>query len=229
MFGALVLLWNRSFIGLWVGPEHYAGLLVDLLIVAITVQTVFIRTDAYVIDATLRPRQRVLVSALAAVLSIGLSVLLTRLFGMHVAILPMIATTLIVVHLLLVQVHGPRHPDVGLAAYNLAQAMREVSDGEYARPLLERAVDIWTAGGSATGPELARAHFALALPDDPALLGRLTTALAVQADPPISLARAGAVIAFESATGEMMLRSRVLQALEVAAGPDWQAVARSVD
>jgi hypothetical protein len=74
-----------------------------------------------------------------------------------------------------------------------------------------------------------RAHFALALPDDPDLLGRLTTALAVQADPPISLARAGAVIAFESATGEMMLRSRVMQALEVAAGPDWQAVARSVD
>ena len=79
VFGALVLLWNRSFIGLWVGPQHYAGLLVDLLIVAITVQTVFIRTDAYVIDATLRPRQRVLVSALAAVLSIGLSVLAGRL------------------------------------------------------------------------------------------------------------------------------------------------------
>jgi cytochrome b6 len=35
---------------------------------------------------------------------------LTRLFGMHVAILPMIATVLIVVHLLLVQAHGMSVP-----------------------------------------------------------------------------------------------------------------------
>jgi hypothetical protein len=43
--------------------------------------------------------------------------------------------------------------------------------------------------------------FALALPDDPDLLGRLTTALQVQSDPPISLVRSGeAVITFESIT-----------------------------
>jgi cytochrome b6 len=42
---------------------------------------------------------------------------LTRLFGMHVAILPMIATALIAVHLLLIQVHGMSvPPNVELAA-----------------------------------------------------------------------------------------------------------------
>src|SRR6266702_1877864 len=79
--GVTVLCWNRSFLGLWVGLEHDGGPWLDLLIILTAVQTVFIRTDAYVIDAALQPRPRVLAGAGAALVTIALAVPLTRLFG----------------------------------------------------------------------------------------------------------------------------------------------------
>jgi O-antigen/teichoic acid export membrane protein len=79
--GVTILLWNRSFLGLWVGSQNYAGTWVNLLIVFIMAQTAFVRGDAYVIDSALQLRQRVLVTVAAAVLTIGLSILLTLRFG----------------------------------------------------------------------------------------------------------------------------------------------------
>ena len=79
--GATILLWNRSFLALWVGPENYAGVWTNLLIVIATAQTALVRTDAYVLDATLQPRLRVWVAAIAGVAIVGVSLALTPSLG----------------------------------------------------------------------------------------------------------------------------------------------------
>ena len=79
--GSTILLCNRSFLHLWVGSEHYAGFWTDLLIVLIMIQTVYIRTHSCVIDAALQVRQRVIVNAVAALLSVVFMVILTPYLG----------------------------------------------------------------------------------------------------------------------------------------------------
>jgi O-antigen/teichoic acid export membrane protein len=79
--GATILMWNRSFIHLWVGSEHYAGLWVNILIVLVVVQWVFFRIDAFVIDLTLNLRRKVIIGAIAAILSIGTAAVLIPSMG----------------------------------------------------------------------------------------------------------------------------------------------------
>jgi O-antigen/teichoic acid export membrane protein len=79
--GTAILALNRSFVHLWVGSENFAGSGTNLLLVLIAVQTVFIRCDAYIIDAALQPGRRVRVSALAALVALTFSVLLTLSWG----------------------------------------------------------------------------------------------------------------------------------------------------
>jgi len=80
--GGTILLWNRSFLGLWVGSENYAGPVIDLLIVLVMTQTTLIRSDAFVIDSTLQPRARVFVAGATVAITIALATLLTWKFGM---------------------------------------------------------------------------------------------------------------------------------------------------
>ena len=79
--GSTILLWNRSFIFLWVGPQHYSGFWANLLMVLMIVQLIYIRNDSYVIDFTLQLRDKVLMAVVAAVISIGLSALLIPRMG----------------------------------------------------------------------------------------------------------------------------------------------------
>jgi O-antigen/teichoic acid export membrane protein len=89
--GATILLWNRSFLSLWVGAENYAGIWINLLLVVAMAQTAFVRSDSYVIDASLQPRQRVIVAAAAAALTIGLATVLSMRFGIAGLCVGMIA------------------------------------------------------------------------------------------------------------------------------------------
>lgn len=79
--GSTILLWNRSFIFLWVGPQHYSGFWANLLMVLMIVQLIYIRNDSYIIDLTLQLRDKVLMAIVAAVISIGLSALLIPRMG----------------------------------------------------------------------------------------------------------------------------------------------------
>ena len=79
--GTTILVWNRAFLGLWVGNQNYAGVWPNVLLVLVTAQSAFIRNDSYVIDAALRPRLRVLFGTAAAAITIALMVLLTPTLG----------------------------------------------------------------------------------------------------------------------------------------------------
>jgi O-antigen/teichoic acid export membrane protein len=93
--GSTILLWNRSFVSLWVGAEHYAGFWANLLIVVMIVQFMFIRNDAFVIDLTLELREKVIVGAIAAVLSVALSIALIPSLGIAGLCLGMIGGRLV--------------------------------------------------------------------------------------------------------------------------------------
>ncbi len=72
--GATILVWERSFLGLWVGPQYYPDTATMLLIVIMVLQFAVIRTDSNIIDLTLVLRDKVLLGLLSACTSVGLAV-----------------------------------------------------------------------------------------------------------------------------------------------------------
>jgi O-antigen/teichoic acid export membrane protein len=68
--GASIIIWNRAFIGLWVGADHYSGSMPNLLVVLAAMQLALIRSDGNIIDLTLRMRQKVLLGFLSVTVSI---------------------------------------------------------------------------------------------------------------------------------------------------------------
>ena len=73
VLGTTILLWNRTFISLWVGAEYYAGPVPSLLMVVVVSQFVLISNDSNVIDLTLHLRQKVLLAAVSVFVSLVLA------------------------------------------------------------------------------------------------------------------------------------------------------------
>ncbi len=76
--GAAFLLWQESFLRLWVGEEYYPGRAATLLIIVMILQFAFIRNDSSIIDLTLKLRGKVLLGFLSAGVSIAVAVILLR-------------------------------------------------------------------------------------------------------------------------------------------------------
>jgi O-antigen/teichoic acid export membrane protein len=68
--GAGVLLWEESFLRLWVGQRYYPGMVPTILIVLMVLQLTLIRVDSNIIDLTLNIRRKVLLGLLSATLSV---------------------------------------------------------------------------------------------------------------------------------------------------------------
>jgi len=82
--GAMVLVWERSFLTLWVGPGYYPGMLATLLIVTMVLQFALIRTDSNIIDLTLNLRWKTLLGLLSAVMSMAIGWVLVSAFGLGI-------------------------------------------------------------------------------------------------------------------------------------------------
>jgi O-antigen/teichoic acid export membrane protein len=82
--GTSILLWNRSFLGLWVGSDRYAGVFQNYMIVLVVAQFVLIRTDGFIIDLTLRIQRKVLYGAISALVSVILSGIFVKFFDLGV-------------------------------------------------------------------------------------------------------------------------------------------------
>ena len=82
--GASIIIWNRVFLGLWVGASHYSGSIPNLLLVVSAMQLALIRSDGNIIDLTLRLSQKVLLGLLSVAVSIVAASLLVGVFKLGI-------------------------------------------------------------------------------------------------------------------------------------------------
>lgn len=66
--GATIIMFNGSFLQVWVGKEFFAGNLANILIMVVVIQNTFIKQDGYIISTTLDLRKKVFLTLISGML-----------------------------------------------------------------------------------------------------------------------------------------------------------------
>ena len=93
--GSVIIIFNESFVGLWVGDEHFAGIIANTLIVIMVLQNLLINIDSSIIHITLNIRMNVFLTFLATLISILLSLILINRYGIVGLCISLIAGRLV--------------------------------------------------------------------------------------------------------------------------------------
>jgi O-antigen/teichoic acid export membrane protein len=80
--GAGIVLLNRSFVSLWVGPGLYAGDLTNVLLIVTTFQLLVFRTDSIILDSLMAFKAKVAVTIAAGLLGILFGGVMAREWGL---------------------------------------------------------------------------------------------------------------------------------------------------
>jgi O-antigen/teichoic acid export membrane protein len=83
--GTTVLVWERSFLDVWVGDKYYPGLTAMTLIVVMVLQLALIRTDSNIIDLTLKLPAKVLLGLGSVVVSVVLAWLFLGVYDLGIS------------------------------------------------------------------------------------------------------------------------------------------------
>ncbi len=82
VLGLGLVIYNRSFIKLWIGPEYYAGDTVNFFLIILTIQSIFLYVDATFMDFMLEVKRKSFVILVSGVVSIILGVALAGPLGL---------------------------------------------------------------------------------------------------------------------------------------------------
>jgi O-antigen/teichoic acid export membrane protein len=80
--GVTIILFNHSFLNIWVGEGHYAGNLVNALVMLMLIQDTFIKHDGYLITATLNLKKKVYLTCISALVFLVSGYILINQLGM---------------------------------------------------------------------------------------------------------------------------------------------------